>query len=133
MSLDNASIPIGASYSPSGGSATDIVSLGKTLESNKLFIDSGEDLILRRTMLATSKSPVPNASAPNGYTQQRTSIVFHVPLLLDNGKVTTNTVKAEVSYDPETDTSERAFLRELFAHIGSDADFDNLFDDGSVA
>jgi hypothetical protein len=133
MSLANASIPIGATYAPTGGSATSFVSLGQTSDSQKLFIDSGEDLILRRTALATSKSPVPNSSAPNGYTQQRTSIVFHVPLLLDNGKYTTNTVKIEVSYDPETDTSERAYLRELLAHLGSDADFDSLFDNGSVA
>lgn len=133
MSLNSASVPIGASYSPTGGSATSFVSMGSNPGANKLFIDDGADLILRKTVLATSKEPVPNASAPNGYTQQRTAIVFHVPMLLDNGKYTTNTVRIEVAFDPEADASERAYLRELIAHCGVDADFDNLFDDGSTA
>lgn len=133
MALSSASIPIGASYSPTGGSATSLVSLGQTGDQNKLFIDDGSDLILRKTVLATSKAPVPNSGAPNGYTQQRSSIVFHVPKLLANGKYTTNSVKLEVSFDPETDASERAFLRELIAHVGVDADFDGLIDDGSTA
>lgn len=133
MSLSNASIPIGASYAPSGGSATAFASMGQTPGSNQLFIDDGADLILRKTCLASSKTPVPNAGAPNGYTQQRSSIVFHIPMLLDNGKYTTNTVRIEVAFDPEADSGERALLRELIAHVGVDADFDGLFDDGSVA
>lgn len=133
MSLSSASVPIGATYSPTGGSATSFVSLGSTEGTNKLYIDSGEDLILRRTCLATSKAPVVNSAAPNGYTQQRSTIVFHIPMLLDNGNYTTNTVKIEVAFDPEADASERSYLRELIAHCGVDADFDSLFDDGSVA
>lgn len=133
MSLSNASVPIGASYAPTGGSATSLVSLGQNEGSNKLYIDDGSDLILRKTCLATSKAPVVNSGAPNGYTQQRSTIVFHVPMLLANGNYTTNTVKIEVAFDPEADASERAYLRELIAHCGVDADFDGLFDDGSVA
>jgi len=133
MSLSNASIPIGASYSPTGGSATTLVSLGSSEGRNKLYINDGSDLILRKTCLATSKAPAPNAGSPNGYTQQRSTIVFHVPMLLANGEYTTNTVKVEISFDPEADASERAYLRELVAHVGVDADFDGLLDDGSVA
>jgi hypothetical protein len=133
MSLSNASVPIGASYAPTGGSATSLASLGSTEGTNKLYVDDGSNLILRKTCLATSKAPVPNAGAPNGYTQQRSTIVFHVPMLLDNGSYTTNSVKIEIAFDPEADANERAYLRELVAHCGVDADFDGLFDDGSVA
>lgn len=133
MSLSNASIPIGASYAPSGGSATSLVSLGQNPGENKVFIDDGADLILRKTCLASSKSPVPNAGAPNGYTQQRTSVVFHVPMLLANGKYTVNTARLEVAFDPEADSGERGLLWELLSHICVDADFDDLRNDGSVA
>jgi hypothetical protein len=133
MSLSSASIPIGATYAPSGGSATSLVSLGGTEGVNKLYIDNGNDILLRHTALATSRSPVPNSAAPNGYTQQRSGIVFHVPMLLDNGKITVNTVRIEVAFDPEADSTERAYLRELIAHVAVDADFDGLLDDGSVA
>lgn len=133
MSLNNASVPIGATYAPTGGSATSFASLGSSEGQNKLYIDDGSDLILRKTCLATSKAPVVNSGAPNGYTQQRSTIVFHVPMLLANGNYTTNTVKIEIAFDPEADASERSYLRELVAHCGVDADFDGLFDDGSVA
>lgn len=133
MSLSNASIPIGATYAPTGGSATSLVSLGSTSEQNKLFIDDGAGLILRKTCLASSKAPVPNAGAPNGYTQQRSTIVFHLPKLLANGKYTTNTVRAEIAYDPETTEAEVDFMKEIFAHLGADADFDSLWNDGSTA
>lgn len=133
MSLSSASVPVGASYSPTGGSATSFVSLGQTEGQNKLFLDDGSSLILRKTCLATSKAPVPNAGAPNGYTQQRTAIVFHRPILLANGNYTTNTVRIEVAYDPETSSAERDALWEQLAHVAADADFADFRDDGSVA
>lgn len=132
MSLNAASIPVGASYSPSGGSATSMVSLGQTPGENQLFLDDGSDLILRRLCTATSKPPQPSSGAPNGYTQQRLTLFWKIPLLLDNGNYTTNTVKIELRFDPETDSSERAFMRELLTHAGADADFTDFFDDGSV-
>jgi len=133
MPINNASVPIGGVYTPAGGVATSIVSLGSTIDSNKFYINGSEDLILRKTILATSKSPSPSSGAPNGYTQQRTAVVVHVPMLLDNGNYTTNTIRVEISYDPEADSDERAYLREWLSHMGSDADFDLLFYNGSVA
>lgn len=131
--LSAASVPVGTTYSPSGGSATSLVSLGGTSGEQKLYIDDGADLILRKTVFASSKSPMPNAGAPNGYTQQRSATVLHVPKLLANGKYTVNTVRIEVAFDPETTSAERAFLREWIAHNGVDADFEDLYEDGSVA
>lgn len=133
MSLSSASVPLGATYSPSGGSATSFVSLGQSEGKNKLFFDEGLSLILRKTCLATSKPPVPNAGAPNGYTQQRTTIVLHSPKLLANGEYTTNSAKIEVSHDPETSAAEITALWEMIAHFAVDADFAEMRDDGSVA
>lgn len=133
MGLSSASVPIGATYAPTGGSATSFVSLGQTDGSNRLYIDDGASLILRKTMLATTRPPVANASAPNGYTQQRSSLVFHLPKLLANGNYTTNTVRIEVAFDPETTEAERDLMRELIAHVGVDVDFDSAIVDGSVA
>jgi hypothetical protein len=133
MSLNGASLPIGATFAPTGGAATTISSLGTTADSNKLFVDDGSDLIVRKTILATSKAPVPSASAPNGYTQQRTTIVMHIPLLLDNAKYTTNTIRIEFAYDPETSAAELATMRDWLTNMAVDADFDSLFEDGSVA
>lgn len=133
MPLSGASIPVGATYSPTGGSATTFVSLGGTLGKKDLFLDDGSSLILRRLLSATSIAPRPLSSAPNGYTQQKVQLFMKVPKLLANGKYTTNTVDAVIRFDPETTTAERAFLREMLAHYGSDSDFAEFFEDGSVA
>lgn len=134
MSLNGASIPLGGTYSPTGGSATSLVSLG-SINSNghKLFLDEGLTALLRKSVVASAKEPTIQSSAPNGYTQRRVTFSLHSPLLLDNGEVTTNKVEVSISYDPETDASEVAGLREWLAHLGSDADFDSFFDDGSIA
>jgi len=133
MSLSSASVPIGATWAPTGGSATSLVSLGSNPGENKLFIDDGSGLILRKTILATSKPPVASASAPNGYTQQRTAVVLHFPLLLDNGSYTTNTLKVEIAFDPETTAAEIASMREWLSFLGDETDFDDLFNEGSTA
>jgi hypothetical protein len=101
--------------------------------SHKLYLDDGADLILRRTIVASSKAPVPNAGAPNGYTQQRNTIVGHLPLLLDNGKYTTNTFRIEVAFDPESTDAEIDDIYSIIGHAVSDADFVNHRRDGSVA
>lgn len=133
MTISAASIPVGASYAPTGGVATSFVSLGQTVDAHTLFLDDSSDFILRKTLKVTSKAPTPSNGAPNGYTQQRNSVVFLQPKLLANGNYTTNSLRIEVSYDPETTTAERAEMREMLSHLGVDADFDNLFDQGSVA
>ncbi len=133
MTISAASIPVGATYAPTGGVATSFVSLGQTTDSHKLFLDDSSSFILRKTLSVTSKAPTPSSGAPNGYTQQRNSVVFLQPKLLANGNYTKNSIRVEVSYDPEASAAERAELREMLAHLGSDADFDNLFDQGSVA
>jgi len=131
MPIENGILPLGAVYTPSGGSILDMISLGRTSDSHKILLDEGLDLILRKTLLVTSKAPVPNASSPNGYTQQRTSLVFHLPKLLANGNYTKNSLRIEFSYDPETTSSERAFAREMISHVGLQDEFNELFSSGS--
>jgi len=134
MALATASIPIGATYTPSGGSATSLVSLGYSSEGvHKLYIDNGAALLLRKHIIATTKSPVVSPGAPNGYTQQRTNFYMKSPLLLANGNYTVNSLRVELSYDPETAAASVAFLREMLAHLGSDSDFDDFFVDASPA
>jgi hypothetical protein len=53
--------------------------------------------------------------------------------LLDNGFYTTNSLKVEMAFDPETTAAEIASMREWLSFLGIEADFDSLFDDGSIA
>lgn len=133
MTIANASIPMGATLAPTGGTARTLVSLGSNPGENKLFLEDGSSLILRMNILATSKLPSPNASKPNGYTQQRSTLNFQRPKLLANGNYTTNSARVEISYDPESTTAE---IQELLDAVGLstvDTDFDGLWFSGSTA
>lgn len=126
MAIASGSVPVGATWAPTGGTGKTMVSMGFDSTANKhtLYLDESLDLLLRKTMEYQSKPPAVQASAPNGYTQQRCIATFHSPLLLDNGKVTTNTVTVTIAYDPETDSTERTALREFLSWLGDEADFD---------
>jgi hypothetical protein len=133
MPLSSGQVPIGATYAPSGGVSTYLVSLGSAPGKNELYVADSADLILRKTLFATSKQPVANAASPNGYTQQRNSLVFHMPILLANGNYTRNSMSVYWSYDPGTVAGDVAYLRGMLGHYASDADFDGIFTQGSIA
>lgn len=74
-----------------------------------------------------------SVGAPNGYTQQRVNVYMKFPKLLANGNYTVNTVRVELAYDSESSAADIALMREMLAHLGSDADFDGLYEDASPA
>jgi hypothetical protein len=126
MAISGASVPLGATWAPTGGAAKTFVSMGFDSAANKqtLYLDESLDLLLRKTAEFSSRPPVPQLSAPNGYSQQRCVAVYHSPILLANGKTTVNTVTVTIAYDPETDAAERTALREFLSWLGDEADFD---------
>jgi len=134
MPLATANIPIGATYTPAGGTATAFSSLGYSSDGvHKLFIDDGVSLILRKNVIVTTRAPVVSVGAPNGYTQQRVNVYMKFPKLLANGNYTVNTLRVDMSYDSESSAADVALMREMLTHLGVDADFDGLYEDASPA
>lgn len=127
MPLSTASILSGATMAPSGGSALDFASAGQSKGVNTLYATDDTDLRTRRSIVATTKDPKVSSSAPNGYTQARSTVVYKAPLVLDNGNVTVNTVRIEVSSDVETSTAEKTELLVIASQICNDADFVEFF------
>jgi len=125
MSLNNASVSSGATVAPTGGTALAFASRGIIGSSNTLYVDADTDSRTRRSLVCTVKDAKISASAPNGYTQQRTAFVFKSPLTLDNGNVTVNKVNIEFAFDVETTDAEIEELRVIAAQICCDADFED--------
>jgi hypothetical protein len=98
-----------------------------------LYVPADTDLRTRRTILARIKSPVVNASSPNGYTQARAEVTFFKPKLLANGKVTTNKLGVFASYDFETTPTETQELLDIGGQILTDPDFVSVFKSLSLA
>jgi hypothetical protein len=118
---------------PTGGSALAFSSAGQSAGINTLYATADTDLRTRRSIVATVKDPKVSASAPNGYTQARATVVYKAPLALDNGGVTVNTVRIEFAYDVETSTAEKTELLVIASQICNDADFTELFQNLSLS
>lgn len=133
MPLKDASVPMGATYAPTGGTARTLKSLGATLNEHKLWLDDGSANILRKDLYAYVKPPVVVSTAPNGLSQQRITTVFRQPILLANGKYTTNTLEIKMSYDIETSSTQISELKSAGTHQFVDADFSDLWGAGSTS
>lgn len=127
MSFQNGTIAQGGTLSVTGGTAKTLKSLGSSVGSNSLYIDEDTDATTRRTVSVTAKAGSASANAPGGFTQDRVSISYKQPKILANLARTVNTVRIEVSVDPETTDAERAALREEAAQFLFDVDFVDLF------
>jgi len=133
MPLSTASVLSGATTAASGGSALAFTGAGIRNNSHALYVAADTDLRTRRALVCSVKEPKVSSSAPNGYTQARSTVTYKAPLSLDNGNVTVNTVRVEVSYDVETSAAELTELKCIGSQILTDADFDALFQSQSLA
>lgn len=133
MALNNASISIGATFAPTGGSATSLKT--KRLDNNvhTLYLDDGSPLVDQTTFEFTTKEPKVNSGAPNGYTQARNILLVRDPFALDNGNTTVNTGKIEISVDHELTAAEKKSMREKLIHALNDSEFEEFWDEQSSA
>lgn len=131
--LANASIDVDATLTPSGGTATSLASLGNTLLEHDLFLDDGSEFIAQSGISCSIKTPKVSASAPNGYTQKRCTLLFKVPLALDNGNYTVNTVSINLAVDVETTSAEITSMLVSAAQFLTDSDFSDFWTKQSLA
>jgi hypothetical protein len=128
MSINNASLVTApTSIVVTGGTALAFASSGLVDGVNPLFVSADTDFRTRRTLTISAKPAKPSPSAPNGYTQLRMSAIYRKPKTLANGKITVNTLKAEMAYDVETTQAEIQELVDILAQLGCDADFTQLW------
>lgn len=133
MSIDTSVILVGGVSSSTGGTSTSFIVKDSGNGAKKVLLDDGSEFIDSTQITFSTKEPVPNSGSPNGYTQQRSTIKAVVPLTLDNGGRTTNTVTVNLSYDPETSDTEKEALIELGAQLLIQAALDAFWKKQSVA
>lgn len=115
------------------GTAIEMLSIGNTQTSTQLVQDDKSEK--SRIVIDLSASPArPNAAAPGGYSQSRRNLTLKVPKVLDNENTTVNSIKATVSFDPETTSAEVKNLVDKFVALIYDATYNKNFTiEGSVA
>lgn len=132
MSIRSSSILVDGTVAITAGTATGAISKGNDLNVHTVVLDDSSEFIDQTVVSFTAKDPKASATAPNGYTQQRQTVKINVPLALDNGNRTVNTVTLTIAVDPETTDAERLSLRVLATNVLNDADFTAFWDDGSL-
>lgn len=124
MPVKTASVPIGATFTPSGGIATSLKVLGSNLDSVQSFVATTGVTQLTRTEVSFSvKQPRVNTASPGGFTQSRSKIRIDTPKVLSNSARTKNSIIVELSVDPETTAVEVEALKTLAINVITDADF----------
>jgi hypothetical protein len=127
MSLTTGTVLVGGTTSTTGGTSTGFLTKGDTLGQKNLILDDGSEYASQTQANFTIKDPVTKASAPNGFSQQRSKIQFLVPLSLDNGNRTFNTLTIELAYDVETTSSEKDALIALGVQTLNGSDFSDFW------
>lgn len=133
MTISAASINKDGTVSVTGGTATTLLSKGDSNGSHKAILDDGSTFALQSEFDFQAKEPKVSATAPNGYTQQRNTVVFKTPILLANGKYTVNTIKVEMACDVETTNAQRDTMRGIASQVLFDTDFEDYWEKQSLS
>lgn len=134
MALINGSIPVGATFTPAGGTARTMKNLGTVNGALKLLIDdSPADIAARKLVYASVTTPTVSQNSVTGYTKQRVRLEFQVPVEIETGVWDVDKVEITTSIGTRSNSTQRALLRNLIALAGTEADFDDLFNLGAVA
>jgi hypothetical protein len=123
--IESTAVTSGSSavISPTGGSSETFVAMGIVDGKQTIYFDGDGDFNSRRTITFSKTDPKPNASSPGGYTQERRLVVIKRPKTLDNGDVTIETLRMEMSTASETTDSEKLDLQFTGAQVLGHADF----------
>lgn len=133
MAIANSSVLVDGTVAFSAGTATTVKELGRDLGQLNTYLDDGAAFSARTEVQFSTKDPKISATAPGGYTQARTTARLLKPKTLANGARTVNSVRLELSVDPETTAAEIESLLVLAAQILKDSDYADFWKKQSVA
>lgn len=129
MSLKTASVLKDGTVATTGGTATTFIDKGTSPQGNTWIgiFDDGSEFLNQSQCSFTVSDPKVQSGAPNGYTQARSSIALKVPLVLDNGEVTHNTLRISLACDHETTAAEITSMLVYGAQLLTDSDFTDFW------
>lgn len=133
MPLNTGSIALGATFAPTGGVATTLATLGGDRSGVKLLISDAAVFNLRSTLNVTVVEPAANDSYPGKFTPAKRRVARVKPITLSDGSIFNNQLIQEMIVHPETTAAQITELRSTGVNVLNDADFDGLWNSGSLA
>lgn len=135
MSFASASIPVDATYAPTGGTATGLLVNSQSGSSASYLVNDSAIYPLRRKVNASVTEPRIKADAPSGYTQRRARLNLQVPIGISVGGstvYTTNQMTCELSADILAGASDITTLKSLMISMINDTDFTSFWATGAL-
>lgn len=133
MGIQSGAVLVDGTVATTGGTSTSFITKGNTLNELDLLLDNSAEFIAQTKIKFTVAEPRVQSSAPNGYTQARSICKLLVPLALDNGNTTINTLEIRLSCDHETTDAEIQSMLVLGAQFLHDSDFSNFWKKQSLS
>lgn len=133
MGLKNMSLLAGATISASGGTAQVFADDGVTIQNGvHLVVPADSDYQTRRQ--ATCKYRAPALDAKTGqYGKDKKQISYAVPIVLESGAVSFNTIRIEREVHPSFSAANCIELNKIGAQLLTDPDLDNFWGAGSLS
>lgn len=124
--LHNASFPAGATWAPTGGTATVLVQDGReTVNGLSLVVSGDTNLLTRRTMIARATLPGMPAAVGAYAKLSRNELVYTIPFVAADGKLYKQTIRIAASFHAEY-SGKNAAIGDIAAFV-SDADFTDFW------
>lgn len=134
MSLQNATLLVGATVAASGGTSTAFVPNGATVTNGVQIVDSTSTNAITRAMITckTIKTAVLDMVTGlfTGKTKRQAQLVK--PKVLSSGRVVFPLIRIEIEDHPEMTDAERSALRLEGAQLLVDSDFTEFWRIGSL-
>lgn len=133
MPIQGASIPLGATVTPSGGTALVLTSDGQTVANGVHLIDAADtNFKTRRNAVAKVKQPTLSADRKS-YSKGKKSFTFVLPITDTAGVIQFPLVRVEIEDHPDMSAANLASLKSAGALCLIDSDFDAFWSSGSLA
>lgn len=128
MSLQNAIIKSGATWTPTGGVDLAFVPDGKSLsDAVNLVVLSDTNLLTRRSLTARALLPAAPTKVGDYAKLGRNSVTYRLPFIAADGKMYTQTVKLETAFHAEYTPALKQTATNDGAAMFVDADFANFW------
>lgn len=126
MSLTNAVVKTGATWSPTGGTDLALTSSGRSIKDGlELVVTSDASLLLRRSVELKVSMPSLPPSA-NAYAKLgRRSLTYRIPFVAADGKLYTQLIRVEASFHAE-DSRQNGLISDMAAFF-SDSDLSGFW------
>jgi hypothetical protein len=131
MALSSLTSNSGATVSSTGGTSDPLLVTGSDLKTMNMIYSDDVNAVARKIAFSVKPAQV-SAGAPGGYTQNRRTVYYTSPLVLDNGASTVNSIKIEFAADPETTDAELQLMLEDIKQILVSTTVDDFINDLAV-